>query len=136
MPAGMVGSLLDLALITFAAVAAVWCVFNAGLLGTVAVRMGRAVHLVPAPQPAPLGMPIERIAADLRRIRPEALRPAVGMPMARRRGIVAAYDQALVEACQAVGVSTELGLLRDDLERECERLRAEHELARAGVDLG
>ena len=81
-------------------------------------------------------MPIERIAADLRRIRPQALRMATGTPYSRRQAIVAAYDDALLDACRALGVSTELDRITDALERESERLRAEHELEKAGVDLG
>jgi hypothetical protein len=81
-------------------------------------------------------MPIERIAADLRRIRPEARHLATGMPMARRRAIVAAYDEVLLDACRALEVPTELDRMTDALERESERLRTEAELERAGVDLG
>jgi hypothetical protein len=81
-------------------------------------------------------MPIERIAADLRRIRPQAVRPPAGTPMARRRAIVAAYDDALLEACRALDVPTELDRVSDAIERESERLRTEAELERAGVRLG
>jgi hypothetical protein len=55
--------------------------------------------------------------------------------MERRRAIVAAYDDALLDACRALEVPTELDLLTDPLERESERLRTESELERAGVDL-
>jgi hypothetical protein len=81
-------------------------------------------------------MPIERIVADLRRIRPQARHLATGMPMARRRAIVAAYDEVLLDACRALEVPTELDRMTDALERESERLRTEAELERAGVDLG
>jgi hypothetical protein len=64
------------------------------------------------------------------------MHPATGTPMVRRRAIVAAYDDALLDACHALGVSTELDRITDALERESERLRTEHELAEAGVDLG
>jgi hypothetical protein len=84
----------------------------------------------------PDGMPIERIAADLRRIRRQARRPVAGMPMARRVAIVAAYDETLLDACRALAVPTELDRITDALERESERLRTEAELERAGVDLG
>jgi hypothetical protein len=81
-------------------------------------------------------MPIERIAADLRRIRPQARLQQAGTPMVRRRAILAAYDQALLDACRALDVPTELDRIADSLERESERLRTESELQRAGVDLG
>jgi hypothetical protein len=100
------------------------------------IRCAQRLHLVPGPAPVPDGMPIERIAADLRRIRPQALTPSAGMPMARRRAIVAAYDQALLDACRALDVPTDLDRLTDALERESERLRTEVELGRAGVELG
>jgi hypothetical protein len=132
----MLGGVLLLGLITGGVVGAVWCVFNGSLLKSWAVALGRLVRLLPPAPPTPLGMPIERIASDLRRIRPQARAPIAGMPMARRRGIVAAYDDVLLDACRALGVATELDLIRDELERESERLRTEHELERAGVDLG
>jgi hypothetical protein len=55
--------------------------------------------------------------------------------MVRRRAIVAAYDAALLDACRALDVSTDLGRMTDALERESERLRTEAELTRAGVQL-
>jgi hypothetical protein len=58
------------------------------------------------------------------------------MPMARRKAIIAAYDEVLLDACRALDVPTELDHLVDPLERESERLRTEAELERAGVDLG
>ena len=125
-----------LGLITAGVVAAVWCVFNGALLWSVVGAVGRAAHLLPPVPPTPVGMPIERIVSDLRRIRPQARMAATGTPMARRLGIVAAYDDALLDACHALGVSTELDRMTDSLERESERLRTEAELERAGVDLG
>jgi hypothetical protein len=81
-------------------------------------------------------MPIERISADLRRIRARTLTQAEGMPVVQRRAILAAYDDALMDACRALGVDTELDAMGDDLERESERLRTEVQLERAGIDLG
>lgn len=127
---------LFLALITACLVLALWLLAHAAQIVELAVRGAQAVHLVKAPPPAPVGMPIERIAADLRRIRVQARTQSTGMPMARRRAIVAAYDDALLDACRALDVPTELDRISDDLERESERLRTEAELERAGVDLG
>jgi hypothetical protein len=132
----MLGGVLMLGLITAGVVAAVWCVFNHGQLRSWGVAAGRRLRILPPAPPTPLGMPIERIVTDIRRIRPQALTPASGMPMARRRGIVAAYDDALLDACRALGVPTALDRVTDHLERESERLRTEHELERAGVRLG
>ena len=125
-----------LAEVTLMCVAVVGCVLNQDRVIEAGRWVGRRLHLLAPAPPVTAGMPIERIAADLRRIRPQALRPATGTPYSRRLAIVAAYDDALLDACRALGVSTELDLITDALERESERLRAEHELQKAGVDLG
>jgi hypothetical protein len=136
MPSGSWGGVIVLAEVTLGGIAVVWCALNLRRLGILGTWAGRRLHLLPNPVPAAEGMPIERIAADLRRIRPQALRPPSGTPYARRQAIVAAYDDALLDACRALGVPTELGRITDALERESERLRAEHELEKAGVHLG
>jgi hypothetical protein len=126
----------DLGLITVCLAGAFWLIAHAADVLDVGARWARAMRLLPTPPVAPSGMPIERIAADLRRIRRQALMPASGTPMARRRAIVAAYDDALLDACRALDVPTELDRITDALERESERLRTEAELERAGVELG
>lgn len=136
MPGGNWDGVIFLAEVTLGGAAVVWCALNLRRLGGFGLWAGRRLHLLPPPTPVAAGMPIERIAADLRRIRPQARRPASGTPYTRRRAIVAAYDDALLDACHALGVSTELDRITDALERESERLRAEHELEKAGVDLG
>ena len=136
MPGGYWAGVIVLAEVTLMGVAVVGCALNQDRIIEVGRAVGRRLHIVAPPPPLAAGMPIERIAADLRRIRPQALRPAVGTPYSRRLAIVAAYDDALLDACRALGVSTELDLITDALERESERLRAEHELQKAGVDLG
>ncbi len=133
---GEAWGLVDLTLITVGVAGALWAILHATELLALGVRFGQVLHVLPAPPPVPEGMPIERIAADLRRIRPQARRLVDGTPMARRIAIVAAYDEALVDACRALDVPTELGRISDALERESERLRTEAELERAGVDLG
>jgi hypothetical protein len=122
----------DLALITAGVTLALWLIAHVADVLERGDRVARFLRGVRS-QPAPAGMPIERIAADLRRIRPQALTPTTGMPMARRRAIVAAYDEALLDACRALDVPTELDRMTDALERESERLRTEAELERAGV---
>jgi len=126
----------ELALITIGVTLVLWAMAHAAEILELGIRCARALGLVRKPPPAPQGMPIERIAADLRRIRPQALAPSAGMPMARRKAIVMAYDQALVDACRALDVPTDLDRVTDALERESERLRTESELERAGVALG
>jgi hypothetical protein len=123
-------------LVATVTMAAVFGVFAyAGEIVTVTLRAGRFLHVIPPPEPAPVGMPLERIAADLRRLRAEASRHPPGMPMAKYRGAVAAYDDALVDACRALDLSNELPTLPDGVEKESERLRVEYELERAGINL-
>ncbi len=102
-------------------------------IGAVSIRLGRRLHLVPPPPPTPLGYPLEQIARDLRRLRREARRHRPWMPLAKHRGIVAAYDDALLDACRALGVQTTLDTLPEGIEHESERLRVESELEAAGI---
>jgi hypothetical protein len=124
---------LDLALITGGAVVALWLIAHIADILERGDRVARLLRGAQSPSPAPGSMPIERIAADLRRIRPQTLTPAAGTPMARRRAIAAAYDEALLDACRALQIPTELDRVTDALELESERLRTEAELERAGV---
>lgn len=126
----------DLGLIIVAMVVGIWLLSHAVDAVTLGRSGARRVWFAPTRPSAPEGMPIERIAADIRRIRPQARRLESGMPMARRVAIIAAYDEVLLDACHALDVPTELDRLTDSLERESERLRTEAELERAGVDLG
>ena len=104
-------------------------------LAALSVRLARRLHLAPPPPPTPVGMPLEQIARDLRRLRVEARRHTPGMPVAKHRGIVAAYDDALLDACRALDIPTTLDALREGLEHESERLRVEAELEAAGIVL-
>lgn len=133
---GSWGGILYIVEVTAIGAGVLWCVLNLRRLRDLATATGRRLRLLPPALPEPSGMRIERIAADLRRIRPQAMHPRPGTPMVRRRAVVAAYDDALLDACHALGVPTELDRISDALERESERLRAEHELEEAGVDLG
>lgn len=100
-----------------------------------ATRVGRFLHLMPPAAPTPLGPPLERIGRDLRRLEPEARRPREGTTHAKHRGVVAAYDDLLLEACRALEVPTSLGSLPDGLERETERIRVEYELEQSGLPI-
>ena len=94
---------------------------------------GRRLHLVPTPAPVPSGPPLEKLAADLRRLRPMARSPKPGVPMARQRGIVAAYDNVLRDTARTLSVPTNLTELPEGIDREAERLRLEHALEVAGL---
>ena len=100
-------------------------------------HLGRRLHLV-APAPATTqGRPLERLADDLRRLRPQARSPRPGVPMARHRGTVAAYDSVLLDTARALSVPTALGDLPEHgMDREAERLRLEAALGDAGISWG
>ena len=98
-----------------------------------AQRLGRWVGVV-APEPVtPPGPPVERIAADAVRIRTALRRAAPGTPVARMRGWLDAYDDALVAGCRALGLQQRLDVLARGPERDLERERVERMLVRAGL---
>jgi len=80
------------------------------------------------------GRPVEQLAADLRRLR-------VAVATDQRRSAThqlanrVAYDQLLMQVCQMVNVSHELGKNTAGPERDIERIRVEAELERAGIML-
>ena len=79
-------------------------------------------------------VPLEQLAADLRRLYPDAHFPRAGLRMPKQRGILMAYDKRLAETAAALDVGTDLVELPIiGFEREVERLRVEHALAEAGV---
>jgi hypothetical protein len=81
----------------------------------------------------PAGRPLERVAADVRRLaRAIDLVPA-GTPMARRRGLEAAYDDVLAEAAGMLGVPHTLRTAPEGRAREVERLRVRAALQGAGL---
>ena len=111
----------------------VGCVLYSRAVASRLVRIGRYTHLLKPPPPPRVGPPLERIAQDLRRLQQEARRPRDGTTHVKHRGVVAAYDDLLVDACRAVEVPTSLTSLPEGVERESERLRIEFELERAGL---
>ncbi len=97
------------------------------------LSLGRWLGLVAPAAPVPVGPPIERIAADVRRIRTDIRHTPPGMPVARRRGWSAAYDDVLVAACRALDLETRLGSRLAPRDLELERERVERMLVRAGL---
>lgn len=83
--------------------------------------------------PVPAGPPIERIAADLRRVHRTLVGFPPGTPNVRRLATRAAYDTLLGQACAAVEVTHRLDELPEGVARDLERLRVEEELRRAGL---
>lgn len=69
---------------------------------------GRRRRARSEPKPPPPGRPIADIAADCRRLRAALLTVPAGTAAAKRDGLGAAYDDALIEACAALGISTAL----------------------------
>jgi hypothetical protein len=84
-------------------------------------------------QPAPLGRPIEAIAADVRRlsVRFHGLDPRT--PFVKVEAVRGAYDKVLGECCTALGRTHLLGVLRAGRELDAERERVEDLLADSGV---
>jgi len=91
-----------------------------------------------APDPTPLGPPIEQIAANLRRVqgwldiydRPDPLPGKATKVTAAQL----AYDCILADACRALDVAESLADTRG-FEREAERLRVQAALVDAGLVL-
>ncbi|WP_369132090.1 hypothetical protein [Modestobacter sp. I12A-02662] len=84
----------------------------------------------PAPPPH---RPIEVVAADLRRLARQLERVPAGVPMARRRGLQAAYDDVLVEAALLLAVPHTLADRPDGRARDVERLRLRAAVSDAGL---
>jgi hypothetical protein len=99
---------------------------NAGSLGRLARRHRRR-------PPQPVGRPLERVVADLHRIRAEVVSPLPGASKVRRDATLAAYDDVLAEACRALRVPDHLTAVPPGTEREAERLHTEWLLEQAGV---
>jgi len=83
----------------------------------------------------PKGLPIEQLAADLRRVHRLLVQCPDGTPMVRRVATRDAYDELLRQACVAVDVSHELDALPEGMERDMERLRVEEALRDAGLTI-
>ena len=87
--------------------------------------------------PAPVSdhRPIERIAADLRRVRRTLACFEPGTSAVKKIAARQAYDALLVQACSALEVEHRLRLLPEGMDREIERFRVEECLRRLGLSL-
>jgi hypothetical protein len=112
-----------------------------GIVGTFAglvAGTGPAVRWVVrqrerARDPGPVRRPLQVVAADVRRLaRQLALVPA-GAPMVRRRALVAAFEDVLVEAALLLDVPNELRSMPVGSARDLERLRLLAALEAAGL---
>jgi hypothetical protein len=95
---------------------------------------GRRVPGAPVSQPIAMRprRPLERVAADVRRLTRELSMVPGGMPMARRRGLLAAYDDVLIEAAELLDVPHQLATEPAGT-RELERMRLLAMLEAAGL---
>jgi hypothetical protein len=93
---------------------------------------GRRVPGAQAPLPVRPRRPIELVAADLRRLNHELSMVPGGMPMARRRGLLAAFDDVLIEAAELLQVPHQLPAA-PPASRELERMRLLAALEAAGL---
>lgn len=116
---------------------AFWALRNADRIATLVRRTAGWVRRGASPPP-PAGPPIERIAADLRRLRSELdqLRVESDRPYrtARMEATLLAYDDRLVDACRALRVEQRLRD-RNGPPRPLERTRVERALAAQGLML-
>ena len=78
------------------------------------------------------GVPIERLAADLRRLR-GVLATDAHRSAAHQMGNRLAYDRVLMQTCEMLNISHDLEQNSTGIDRDIERLRVEAELERAGV---
>ena len=112
--------------------AILWVLPDLGGYRDRALRAVRAFRADPAPT-TPSDEPLASIGADAERIRAQIRHAPPGMPVARMRGWVEAYDDVLVTACQTLGIEERLGALPEGAERGVERERVERVLESVGV---
>lgn len=93
---------------------------------------GRRAPGAQAPLPVRPRRPLELVAADLRRLTTELSMVPGGMPMARRRGLLAAFDDVLIEAAELLEVPHQLPTA-PAAGRELERMRLLAALESAGL---
>jgi len=80
------------------------------------------------------GVPLEQVAANLRRLRSVVAGDAHASA-AHQMGNRLAYDRVLIQACEMLNVEHDLDRESTGLDRDIERFRLEAELERAGVVL-
>src|SRR3954471_6890709 len=123
MEGSLVVGLLEVVALALAPVLVVSVLVRMNLIYEASLRFGRRVHVFQTPAQAPFGPPLEKLAADLRRLRPTARAPRPDVSAARQRKSLAAYDETLAATARALDVTTTLTLLPDGFDREVERRR-------------
>ncbi|UOZ02385.1 hypothetical protein [Amycolatopsis sp. WQ 127309] len=122
---GVLGNLILFAVVCIIPTVLFWCALRAPAL----LRRAREKFAKPQPQ----GPPIERVAADLRRVHRLLVDYPSGTSAARRYGTRQAYDELLAQACRQIGVPHRLAELPEGMDREIERLRVEQSLRERGL---
>jgi hypothetical protein len=79
--------------------------------------------------------PIERIAADLRRVRRTLANFEPGTSAVKKIAARQAYDALLVQACDALEVEHRLHVLPEGVDRGIERLRVQECLRELGLSV-
>ncbi len=125
MTGNVAGPLVLFAVVSLAPSALFWCALRVPVI----YRFVRRKFAKPQPQ----GLPIERLAADLRRVHRLLVECQPGTPAARRLGTRQAYDELLRQACREVEVPHLLDGLPEGLDRDIERLRIEQTLRDHGL---
>lgn len=93
--------------------------------------LGR-LRRTPAPPP---GRPIEEIATNLRRLGADYYGGHPGRSWVKSEALRRAYDETLVEGCHALEIGSDLLSLEPGTERDAERMRVEHLLTTAGLEI-
>lgn len=119
------GPLVLFAVVSLAPSALFWCALRAPEI----YRFLRRKFAKPQAQ----GPPIERLAADLRRVHRLLVDCEPGTPAARRLGTRQAYDELLQQACRRIEVPHRLEGLPEGIDRDIERLRIEQTLRDRGL---
>lgn len=97
--------------------------------------VGRRLGLLRPPPAVVSARPFDRVAADVRRLARDVDTLAPGTPQLKAAATVMAYDDALVEACTALGLPEHLAAARRRGLVTEERRRIEVALEQAGLTI-
>lgn len=128
--------LVQLAALSLLPVAIFGLAWNAGRIWrALRALWGRARRTAAEPSRPADHPPLERIAADARRLAADLDRLPPRAPWARRQGLILAYDDVLAVVARALEVEHSLTRLPLGWDRDLERIRVETALADAGLVL-
>lgn len=125
--------LLEVVGLALAPVVMVSVLVRMNLVYEAAMSMGRRLYLFQTPPERPVGPPLEKLAADLRRLRPAARTPRPDVTTDEHHENLLAYDAALEATARALDVPSALRELPEGFDREVERRHLESALEEAGL---